>query len=187
MDRQLTVAKPALLDALRHLRIGGRTRNAEIVVSFDGDCLTLDGQGMQLRVPATGRWSGMARVPARPLDALVRVPPAGEHIVLRFVDDRCYFGSFSVRGSWQDIAPALIDVPLNADLPTILALRFQHNEVQLKGSGLADRVGNAWKLAESLILRTAPPLAQLGIGADDLRQLLSQKLKQRLTATHDSD
>jgi len=177
MDRQLTIAKPALLDALRHLRIGGRARDAEIVVSFDGDCLTLDGQGIQLRIPAIGRWSGMARVPARPLDALVRVPPAGEHIVLRFVDDRCYFGSFSVRGSWQDIGPALIDVPLNADLPMILALRFQYNEVELKGSGLADRVDNAWKLAEALILKAVPPLTQLGLDAEDLRQLVREKLR----------
>jgi len=182
MEPTLQVTKSGLLDALRHLRIGGRPRGAELLIAFDGECLRLDVQGMQLNIPAAGRWPGTARIASRPLDALVRVPPAGEDVVLRFAAGRCYFGSFSVPGAWQDIGPEPIDVPLNADIQTILALKLHYNDTELTGSGLALRVNEAWKKVDQLIHKSVAPLEPFGITAEDIHLMLCEKLRKKGTS-----
>ncbi len=68
---QLEVERSEIADALGTLARFLHHESWEVaILTFDGRGLTLDVDGLQVRVPADGRWPGQARVPAGVLTGL---------------------------------------------------------------------------------------------------------------------
>jgi hypothetical protein len=171
------VATRDLIAALRQLGLGGRSRpQPEASFEFRDAHLVASVQGVEVRIPATGRWRGVARVDARALRALVRVPPKAGNLEISYDNGRLYFGSWSVNAAWQDIAPPRVDLPINPDHVTLLGLAHAYNRIELENAGLWSAIAGARQEADALLKDAARLLAPLGIGNVALESLLAERV-----------
>jgi|GEM_PF-1661115 len=186
MEPYLEVERYDLVSALRQLKVGLRRHaGQEARLSFDGHVLEVALQGVTSGVPARGRWRGTARVTARALASLVRLPPRDEHLVLKYSNGVIRIGRILLSARWQDIGPGAIEVPLNATMLDYLAIRETRSPAEIVASGLEKELDVLGVKAEKIIQRAARVLATLEIGAQELRVLFSHNLRRRVAEDRD--
>jgi hypothetical protein len=74
-------------------------------------------------------------------------------------------------------------LPLNADLSDVLALRYRYSREQIAAAGLAARVSEAESKKADLIVRAAGALAPLGVSLPALDQFVIELLRSRVVET----
>ena len=175
-DPCLAVEKRPFLYALKSLRISIRARQKdEATISFANGLLSIKLLDSVVQVPATGTWTGSAKVVARTLIPLVTFPPDPDPLPLRFHDERFYIAGWSVNGTWHAACDDLA-LPANANCLDVAALRRRYTEEQLGDSGLLQDVRNAERTIEVQVAQAAEALRRVGITEGDLQGLVERKL-----------
>lgn len=179
--QHLTIETADLIAAVRQLRVGfkGNAQQKARLSYTDGQ-LEIALQGASVSAPAQGKWRGTAQVAARVLAALVRLPPAGERVEMRYEKGRIRMGRILMTAEGQDIGPQAIDLPLSATMLDYLAVKETRSRAEIIASGLETEVEELEKRADRLIARAAKVLGPLEIGASDLKVLFQAKLRDRV-------
>ena len=173
----LAVEKKPFLNALKSLRISVRARQKdEAIISFADGLLSIKMQDSVVQVPATGTWTGSAKIVARTLIPIVTFPPDPDPLPLRFHDERFFIAGWSVNGSWHADGVQELVVPENATCLELAALRRRYSEAQLEDAGLLHEVRNAEQTVKSQLALAATALVDVGVSEDDLRVLVERKL-----------
>ncbi|MFT5393671.1 MAG: hypothetical protein ACI8PT_003873 [Gammaproteobacteria bacterium] len=178
---QLEVEKKPFLRALKSLRISIRARQKdEASLSFSSGLLSIRMLESVVSIPATGTWSGTAKVVARTLIPIVTFPPDPDPLPLRFVDDRFFIAGWSVNGIWQ--AEGHVEahaMPDDATCVDFAALRRRYTDIELESSGLLARVRNAEQSIKVQVAQAARLLEEVGISGEDLQELIDNKIAKR--------
>ena len=173
----LAVEKKPFLNALKSLRISVRARQKdEAILSFADGLLSIKMQDSVVHVPATGTWTGSAKIVARTLIPIVTFPPDSDPLPLRFQGERFYVAGWSVNGTWHAEGVQELVVPENANSLEIAALRRRYTDGQLEDAGLLQEVRNAEQTVKSQLALVAKALVDVGISEDDLHALVERKL-----------
>lgn len=173
----LAVEKKPFLEALKSLRISIRARQKdEATISFENGFVHIKLLDSVVRVPATGCWTGSARVVARTLIPIVTFPPDPDPLPLRFHDERFFIAGWSVNGTWHGDEWDEFGLPENANCLDMAALRRRFTEEELDDSGLLQNVRNAEKTIRAQVAQAAKALGPVGITEGDLQGLVERKL-----------
>jgi len=173
----LAVEKRPFLNALKSLRISIRARQKdEAIISYSDEMLTIKLQDAMVQVPATGTWSGSAKIVARTLIPIVTFPPDPDPLPLTFRDDRFYIAGWSVNGSWHPGGVQDLSLPEDATCLDRVALRRRYSDRELEDSGLLQQVRAAEQTVKTQVTHAASVLHDLGITESDLHELVERKL-----------
>ncbi|HET8734551.1 MAG TPA: hypothetical protein VFM45_12365, partial [Anaeromyxobacteraceae bacterium] len=87
---RLQVTAKDLVAALKLVKkfAGGEKKAGHAFLGFDGESLLIGVSGVTHRAPATGDWSGTARVPAAFVMRFARIEPTDDPVVLTLADSR---------------------------------------------------------------------------------------------------
>ncbi len=177
MYPSLAVEKRPFLNALKSLRISIRARQKdEAIISFTEGMLCIKLQDATVEVPASGTWSGSAKVVARTLIPIVTFPPDPDPLPLTFRDERFYIAGWSVNGSWHPEGVQNLTLPEDANCIDWLALRSRYSDDDLDELGLLKEVRAAEKTIKTLIGQAASVLDVVGITEADLSKLVERKV-----------
>ena len=174
----LTIARAELNEAFRLLKKLCKPRpDEEAVLSYDGGCLLIELGGMTVTPSATGTSAGQVRIPGSYLMGLVKMPPAGDPLVVKVENGRIHFGSSSVGCISQDAWSRVIELPMNATPAQILSLRFEYSHEEIETSGYAKVVSETEERVARKIAKAALELEGLQISADAIREFVYAQLK----------
>lgn len=181
VDAQLDVARQALVAAFPLiLTLATPARGEQAVLSFDESCLHVELAGVTVTAPATGVWSGQARVAAHAILALARMPPHADPLRLRVQGGMLHVGGvLSVSCYWQPAWSASIQLPMNADMAMLLALRLKYSPEQIEASGLKLAVADADAVCTQRAANASLVLREYGVTAKDVRALVDHILRAR--------
>lgn len=168
---------PFVLELRRLIQVIGRRRAPEAILSFDVNRLLVHVGGAEFSVPASGHWSGEARVAVPGLRALARVPPRFDPVEIRFARGQLRIENFSMACRWQLPGTAILEVPVDRSLATTLRLMQQHGPDDLEQSGLARLVAEAVREKQRRIAAAARQLAPLGVSPADVAALVATRLR----------
>ncbi len=178
---KLAVDKRPFLNALKSLRISIRARQKdEAIISFADGMLCIRLQDSTVQVPATGSWSGSAKIVARTLIPIVTFPPDPDPLPLTFRDDRFYIAGWSVNGTWHPGGVQDLSLPEDAGCLDRIALRRRYSDEELEDSGLLKEVRVAEQTAKAQVTQAASVLHVLGITEADLTALVERKVEDLL-------
>lgn len=161
----------------RMVAVIGRRRMPEAVLTLDVDRLIVHVGGAEFAVPATGHWSGEARIAVPGLRALAAVPPKQDPIGIRVAAGKLWFGNYGLSCRWQAPGLAVVEVPINRDFVSILRLAERHPPDVLEQSGLARLVADAERKKQRRIAAAARHLAPLGVSLADVAALVATRLR----------
>mgnify|MGYP005697905257 CR=1 FL=1 len=177
-DNCLEVEKKPFLNALKTLRISIRARQKdEAIISFADGELSIRVQDSVVTVPATGQWSGTAKIVARTLIPIVTFPPDPDPLPLRFVGERFFIAGWSVNGTWH--AGELEEPPVGDDatILELVALRGQYSETELESSGLLQQVRDAELTVKEHVAQAVKVLEGIGISEEDVQAIVDEKIE----------
>lgn len=175
----LHVDRTVLLHELKSwVKIARPKKTEQVVLSFDGELLNMDMSRARIKVPARGSWDRHVRVTALLLVSIVKLPPPGDPITLRVENGRLLVGTTSCPCEWQAPVKSLIQLPLYADTPMLLALKLRYTTDQIRTSGLQKAVDEAEEKCNRDIDFAVKGLAKYGIKPTDLRSLVDQALRE---------
>lgn len=149
----------------------------EAVLSFDGECLHIELGGMGVTPAARGEWPGQARVRARFILALAKVPPSGEAIEFRVEDGRIRVGTTVANCVWQPAWSRCIELPENASRADVLALPLQYEHDDIEASGYANALKEAEEWRDDRIADALTALRDLGVTREDIEALAHEALR----------
>ena len=101
----LEVALMDFVQLLKSFRVGKKLgkrnmQREEAVFSFDGGRLTVESVGARQSIPASGSWSGFARIAFLYFDALRRAPPSQSPLQIKYLEGRLRIGTTSLPADW---------------------------------------------------------------------------------------
>ena len=150
----------------------------QAVLSFDGSLLYVDMSGVSIKAPAQGSWNGQVRVTTGLLVSIAKIPPPDDPITFRVEDGRIFVGNSSCPCEWQASWQSLIQLPLDADTPLLLALKLRYTADQIRASGLKAVVDKAEEKCNRNVNTAIKVLAKYGVKPADLRALVDQALRE---------
>ena len=175
----LTVSRAELTTVakrLKKLATARRLNSGEVVVSFDDGALILDVPGGRDAVPATGRWPGRVRVPARLVLLFALGEPEVDPVVLSYRDGFLHVhtgaSTIKLKAHREDISPPRIEVPLNASDREYLQLPLRYPKDQIVSSGLDKQVKTAETLFQRKLDRAFPIFSPYGITREHLEHAI---------------
>jgi len=174
----LAVEKKPFLNALKSLRISVLARQKdEAIISFSDGVLRIRIQDEEVEVPASGSWTGSAKIVARTLIPIVTFPPDPDPLPLRFEDERFFIAGWSVNGTWHAEGVREFSVPSDATDVELAALRRRYGDEQLEEAGLLHDARNAEQSLRQQVAQAAKILSGSGISEEDLLALVERKVK----------
>jgi len=174
----LTISRAELNEAFRLLKKLCKPRpDEEAVLSYDGGCLHVELGGMTVTPGATGTWAGQVRIPGSYLMGLVKLPPAGDPLVVKVESGRLHFGSSSIGCASQDAWTRVIELPMNPTTAQILSLQFDFSPEEIEASGYAKVVRETEERVARKIAKAALELEGLHISAHAIREFVYAQLK----------
>jgi len=177
MSACVQVDRKQLAEALRMLlRIKGRKRVNQAVITFDDGALHFEYMGFGASVAARGHWRGRAIVSGTVLPAMARIPPSAESVEVKVLGDLLHVDTFCTRCEWMDIAPPLPPQSFEPTLRERVAMSLQQPESVITSSGLARAVATAQKKRDSLIEEAAAILEPLGITYEWLLNVVNEDI-----------
>ena len=150
-------------------------QGVEMVLRFEDGTMFIDGPGATFDLPASGSWSGRARVPASFARRIALAPSGGESIVLEFAD-----GYLEVRGAtklrlkavWEDISLDPIRTVLDLSDRELLRIQARETPIAVVSSGLAEAVRRAELRFTRSLDRAYSALAHYQFSRDDLERVV---------------
>lgn len=179
---QLEADAPAFKSALASLSrvVGPKTRD-HVILSYDEDGLRLETAGAEMAVPATGRWTGQARVAGAALLRMHRVLPRLGQLPIRVEEEKLYLGGTALPCIWEETTQPSIPLPLNLTDLDVLKLARVYPAERLEAAGIGTRVADAEAWLASMLDRAANILEPLGIGRETLEALAERRLREHQT------
>lgn len=160
--------------------VGPKTRD-HVILSYDEDGLHLETAGAAMTVPATGSWTGQARVAGAAFLLMHRVLPRAGQISIRVEDGKLYLGGTALPCAWEKTTQPSIPLPLNLTDLDVLKLARIYPVDRLEAAGIGTRVADAEEWLASMLDRAAKILEPLGIGRDALEALAERRLREHQT------
>jgi hypothetical protein len=177
-DAILRVDLPALVESLHHVaKICKPLRGEEAILSYDEACLHIDLGGMTITVPATGDWPGQCRVLGKFIVTIAKIPPTIDPVEFVVRDGLLHIGTSSFRCAWQTAWSAQLDLPVNASMIDLLALRHRHTNDEIMQSGLSVAVKDAEVKRDRLITKAVKHLGAMSVTEHDIRLMIDEKIK----------
>lgn len=177
-DAVLRVDRASLLKVLHHIaKLCKPKPGEEAILSYDEACFHIDLGGMTVTVAATGDWPGQCRVLGMFIVTMAKLPPTGDPVEFRVKDGLLAIGSSSFRCTWQSAWTAQINLPMNASMIDLLALRQRHTNEEIMQSGLTIAVKDAEVRRDRLITKAVKHLGGMGITESDIRRMIDEKIK----------
>ena len=178
-DAQLEISNADFANALSSLALAlpRKGQAMDVRFDFDGEFLRMTTAGVEISIAGTGKWSGFALAPLRPLALMRKHLPDGDPLTIRFTGGRFYVAGWSVPATWHDLGSAPSSLPLKPTILHLLQFKASNTEAKLVSSGLRSAVRGAEDQAQKLMLRAQDILRPLGITLRDLEQLLDAKLR----------
>lgn len=153
-----------------------RRTDIEAVLTFDNDRLSIDANGITVRASGTGSLQGQAYLNWRSLLGLATIMPEGDAVLIKVEAGHLIIGTTTIPCIWQESIIELIEHPMDAPLLMTLQLKNKYTDEQIVRSGLLEKVWEAERQMDEMIVQAATLLGPLGIGANDIRQLVDEAL-----------
>jgi hypothetical protein len=180
-----SITRAELNEAFRLLKRLCKPRpDEEAVLSYDDTCLHIELGGMTVTPAATGTWSSQIRIPGSYLMGLVKLPPAGNPLVVRVENGRIHFGSSSVACKSQGAWSRAIELPMNPTTAQILTLHHQFSPEEIEASGYTKVLRGSQTLLDRKIEKAAKELEGLEIPPDAFRRFIYAQMKLDQSANH---
>jgi hypothetical protein len=182
---RLSISATALRAAFATLNrlLPARSRKSgELVLSFAGGLLAIEGPGAGLEVAATGTWPGRARVSASITKMMATAPPDGDPLMLGYSEGRLVLaGSTTLRfkAAWEDISPARLEIPIDATDRDLLRVADSQTSAELTSAGLTGLVCTAEQRFQKVVDLTHAPLAKYGVARSRLEVALRALITDR--------
>lgn len=168
-------------DLLKLLRAMGRFTKAstkdEAILRLSEGMLEIDVNGMAASIPTDGSWNGEARVPAAFLVQIGKGLPKDDPFEIAVRNGRCHIGPLSVMCVWQAVPNERIELPMDAPLPRILALRQGYSAEAIERSGLMKTLAEAEKKRDDIIRSAAKLLAPLAVEESDIERIVAEAVR----------
>ena len=160
----------SLATALTAVTIGVRKRKKDqLRFDHDGFELIVSGPGACHSIRATGDSPRSVRTDAGMMKALARRLPVQDPLTLRANDGRLTIGSISVSAELLDIAPAVVNLPIDADALAVLAAIEKCGEVRVKGVTGAATIDSTRRELKRHLYIALRALAPFGVARSILR------------------
>lgn len=150
-------------------------QDVDALLFMDEAQLAISLPGLITRFPASGTWPERVRVGAAFIGLATTTPP-GDPVVLVAGDGWLKVNDFCVACIEHSVASERIDVPLAADLLTMLRLRHRHADEAIEQSGLKRIFDDASEQYAEKMNEAAKILAPLGITRADLEAAFQRVL-----------
>lgn len=160
----------------RMSRVLGRRKAGDALLRHHAGELHVRIGGAECSLPAQGHWVGEACVAGAWLIAIAKVPPAEASFVFQVQAGRLRLGKMSTPCRFLAPGAARLGIPLDPDLPSLIALGHRHDDAELEKAGLLSLVVDARHDLDRRITRAAKALSPLGVTASDLHLLVAGKL-----------
>ncbi len=181
VTHEFTVSLADFKSALKILKVAiTKNNDGELLITFDGSCLFFVTQGAETSISGQGYWPGTARVAAKYIIPLIKIPPENDPLTLRIIDGKLKIETYTIVCKWQDTSPVPIDVPMDARPIDILRLRFKYSLDDLTEAGLVTKIGELEKDVRKKIKKSAAMLNPYGITENDLLRLYAAALEKKL-------
>ena len=153
-----------------------RRTDIEAVLTFDNDRLAIDANGITVRASGTGSLHGQAYVNWRSLVGLATIMPEGDAVLIKVETSQLIIGTTMIPCVWQESIIELIEHPMDA--PPLMALRLKdkYTDEEIVRSGLLEKVWEAERQMEEMIVQAAAILGPLGVDASDVRKLVQDRV-----------
>jgi hypothetical protein len=146
------------------------------LISFDRTFMLVEALDRGFVARASGEWPGTAKVNATLVAALAKAPPAAEDVRVAYADGKLRIGSLSVACEWQPVSVSMMNIRAAPDWVEALAMKYRLPRGRIVAEGLAERVEDAERQMDRLIVRCAKSLAPLHVSEADLRELVEKRL-----------
>ena len=158
-----------------------RKSRAEALFSFDGENLCVTLEGASCLAPATGQWSGQARIESSFLKQIGMMLEfcQGETVEVTIDGDKLVLGTLKLPCQFDPQKPQGRLLPLGATLLDKLALLHQYPRSHLMRIGLTPVIDKAEKEREWRLARAATLLEPLGFTREELAQWVEEKARKR--------
>jgi hypothetical protein len=178
MKNDLRVERADLIDALKKLKkLVKRKTPAQAFLSFEKGMLVVSLDGISIECSAEGQFPGIVRIPGVKALTLSEVLPLEDPLTIGHDKQRLYIGPFSMSCGWLEGKPEPIQVPTDAPIRHMLALRLKYSEEQILKSGLSGAVHNARAVRTKLEHQAAYVLEPLGVTLSDIQTLVENCLR----------
>jgi len=177
-DAILRVDLQPLVKSLRHVsKLCKPLRGEEAILSYDEACVHICLGGMTITVAAAGDWPGQCRVLGNFIMTIAKIPPTDDPVEFRVKDGLLNIGSSSFRCAWQTAWSAQLDLPVNASMIDLLAMRHRHTSEEIMQSGLSAALKDAEVKRDRLITKAVKFLGAMSITEHDIRLMIDEKIK----------
>lgn len=179
MPHDILVPREDWIALLRIFRgISRSIHPEEALIAVRGNELEVAVAGMAATAQCDGAWASAVRVPASFIIAAAAAkPPQADPVRLQVRDARLYVDQFSIPCVVSATEPEPIELPLNADLLTVLRLCVRYSDDKLRSAGLAPTIAKAKEDARRRFDRAAEILAPLGVAADEIEAFFWARLR----------
>ncbi|MEK6285652.1 MAG: hypothetical protein AABO57_07920 [Acidobacteriota bacterium] len=149
-----------------------RRTDIEVVLTFDNGRLSIDANGITVRASGTGSLHGQAYVNWRSLVGLATIMPEGDAVLIKVEASQLIIGTTMIRCIWQESIIKLIEYPMDAPVLMTLQLKDKYTDEEIVRSGLLEKVWEAERQMDEMIVQSATILRPLGIEIGDVRTLV---------------
>lgn len=178
MRYELKVNRKELIDGLNFLRKVAKPKESmKVLLSCEEGNFVVCVNGVSIDAEASGEFPGFVHISAAQAINLSRVLPPEDPLTIALDGDRLFIGSLSITCVWDDVEPNLIQLPINASLPTVLGLKLKYTEQEISQSGLSNLLSEAEEKQKLLILKAAKVLESLGVARGDVERLVDETVR----------
>jgi len=181
MEYQLSVDGYDLREGLKRFETRRKIRSTKkkALLGFDGRFFSIEALDRVVVCKAEGVWPGLATVNANVVAALAFAPPTGDMVPVSCTGARLRLGSLTVACGWQPVSHTLLDLSAAPDWIETLSLKYRAPRAKIASGKYASLIKSAERKLDRLIAKAAKPLTPFGITAQDLRDLIEDRLARR--------
>lgn len=118
-DHQLVLETRDFLAAIKTIkphRVNAAAKLSECQLGYVAGEAVFCVNGVQTRRPAAGNWPGFASFRLEYLLAFLKVPPAGDQVVIRYADGKAKIASIYVPATWAGTPDWIAEITLEGHL-----------------------------------------------------------------------
>ncbi len=158
---------------------GSEKKSGEALLGFDGTYLAIELAGVIQKSPATGDWTGEARVPGAFVMRFANIDAVPDLVELTVTGTQLTVRSgswaYDIVCKWEKTPRPGEGLPTKASFRDKVAFGFAHPPEHIERLGLKPVVEAAMAKAEKQMAAAAEPLRELGVTVEDIRELVKGK------------
>lgn len=151
------------------------------MLSFASGFLTVEWNGIIVNMRADGSLEGKVEFNHSAIFALVLAPPVGEELVIKFENDRLYFGTTAIPCRMTQFSEAFLSKVNSPSVIDIFAMWRTLPAHTIHTNDIADQYNSAFKTMFVDTERIAKNLKKYEITQEDLIELINSKVSQRIS------